>query len=200
MTARDVLRRQMRARRRQVPPFERAAASAAFARIAARTHLLRPGSKLAFYLPYGSEADPSALLILARRCGCTVFVPSIAHYRRRHMQFIRYRPGAALRANRFGIAEPTAHARAVVAARQLDIVFVPLLAVDDRGSRLGSGQGFYDRALRRVRETRRWRRPRLIGVCYQFQRVERIDAERWDVPIDAVITEHGFYPSRRGTA
>jgi 5-formyltetrahydrofolate cyclo-ligase len=44
-----------------------------------------------------------------------------------------------------------------------------------------------------LRAGRRWRRPKLIGLGYEFQRVERLAAGVWDVPLDALITEQGLY-------
>ena len=127
------------------------------------------------YLRYGSEADPSALITLARRRHCKVYVPVIRNYRRCEMAFVRYDDAAPLRRNRFGIFEPTQRAIRRSAVGWLDLVFLPLLAVDPRGSRLGSGLGFYDRALHHLRTGRRWRRPVLIGIAYEFQRVEHLE-------------------------
>lgn len=81
--------------------------------------------------------------------------------------------------------------------RRLDVILLPLVAVDARGWRLGSGAGFYDRSLAHLRYGRRWRRPRLIGVAYEFQRVAQLEPQPWDVPLDAVVTERGFYPTAR---
>jgi 5-formyltetrahydrofolate cyclo-ligase len=54
------------------------------------------------------------------------------------------------------------------------------------------GAGYYDRALwHRATRTAGWRRPRLIGIAYSIQQVERIAAQPWDVPLDLVVTERG---------
>ena len=79
-------------------------------------------------------------------------------------------------------------------ARRLDLVLVPLVAIDPRGTRLGTGAGFYDRCLQHLRAGRRWRRPKLIGLGYEFQRVAALAAAPWDVPLDALITEKDLYP------
>jgi 5-formyltetrahydrofolate cyclo-ligase len=54
------------------------------------------------------------------------------------------------------------------------------------------GAGFYDRALRpRLDRSQPFRRPRLIGIAYSVQQVERLDPAPWDVALDLVVTEQG---------
>jgi 5-formyltetrahydrofolate cyclo-ligase len=190
---RDRLRREMRSRRRAVCAAERAAAAAGIARIARRALLLRPGTRIAAYLAHGHEADLTDLIRVARRSGCRVFLPAIVDYRRRRMQFLEYRNDEPLRANRYGILEPLRERARQASLRQLDLILIPLVAVDARGARLGTGAGFYDRRLHRLRCAVRWRRPKLIGVAYDFQRVPRLDAAPWDVPLDGLITERNLY-------
>jgi len=191
---RDLLRRDMRARRRALSEETRAQATSSFASVVSRARLLRPGMRVAAYLRHGSEADPLAIVKLARRRGCSIYLPVIANYRRAQMEFVRYDEGRKLRTNRFGILEPVRVAHTRIAVRQLDLVFLPLLAIDDEGSRLGSGLGFYDRRLQHLRAGRQWRRPVLIGVAYEFQRVAHLMPEHWDVPLDGIVTESSYYP------
>ncbi|HEY7640649.1 MAG TPA: 5-formyltetrahydrofolate cyclo-ligase [Steroidobacteraceae bacterium] len=187
------LRAQLRALRRAVPMTERVSASRQFARILRSSQLLRPGRRIAVYVAHDHEADPHLIVRLARRNCCELYLPLIADYRRRRMEFRRYASDAQLRPNRYGIAEPQRVAPRI-AVRQLDLILVPLVGVDPHGTRLGSGAGFYDRCLHHLRTGRRWRRPKLIGLGYEFQRVGRLAAGAWDVPLDALITEQGLYP------
>lgn len=188
---RQRLRRDMRARRRALAVPARTDAALRFPIIASRARLLRPGLRIAFYVAHGGEADPIHLIRRARTLGCDIFLPVITDYRRNRMQFVQFAASDSLVANRYGIAEPK---RAQpVAIHTLDLVFVPLVAVDQKGARLGSGAGFYDRCLARLHPSRRWRRPKLVGLAYEFQRVAHIPAEPWDVPLDAVLTENAFY-------
>lgn len=188
------LRAEMRAKRRALSAHEQASASRQFARILRRANLLRPGRRVAVYVAHDSEADPAAIVRLARRNGCKLYLPAIADYRHRRMEFRRYARDTHLRPNRYGIAEPERGAAARIAAGHLDLVLVPLVAVDAHGTRLGTGAGFYDRCLQHLRVGRRWRRPKLIGLAYEFQRVDRLAARAWDVPLDALITQQGLYP------
>jgi 5-formyltetrahydrofolate cyclo-ligase len=191
------LRAQLRARRRAVSPAERASAARQFARILRRSHLLRPGRRIALYVAHDHEADPHLIAGLARRNGCRVYLPAIVDYRRRRMEFRLCTGDMPLRPNRFGIPEPQRTAPRI-AVRHLDLILLPLVGVDARGTRLGTGAGFYDRCLHHLRAGRRWRRPRLIGVAYEFQRVAALAAGPWDVPLDALLTEkdlHSFKSS-----
>jgi 5-formyltetrahydrofolate cyclo-ligase len=122
-----------------------------------------------------------------------LYLPAIADYRRRRMEFRRYARDTRLRPNRYGIAEPVRQGATRSAVRHLDLVLLPLVAVDSSGTRLGTGAGFYDRCLQHLRAGRRWRRPKLIGLGYEFQRVDSLAARAWDVPLDALLTEKDLY-------
>lgn len=198
---RDAMRRAIRTRRRALPPDIRALAARNFARIVAESHLLRPAMRIAAYLAFGSEADAARIITLARQRCCQVFLPVITSRRRARMRFVRCSPDTRLRRNPFGILEPAHVNCETLAPLQLDVIFVPLLAFDDMGWRLGSGGGFYDRALRHLHAERHWRRPKLIGVGYEFQRVTQLIPQRWDIPLDGVVTEQCFRrlpPTRTG--
>jgi 5-formyltetrahydrofolate cyclo-ligase len=153
---------------------------------------LRPGRRIAVYVAHDHEADPCVVVRLARRNRCELYLPAIADYRRRRMEFRRYASDPQLRANRYGIPEPD-RAAPRIAVRHLDLILVPLVAVDPRGTRLGTGAGFYDRCLHHLRRGRRWRRPKLIGLGYEFQRVGALAAGDWDVPLDALLTQKRLY-------
>lgn len=189
---REQLRREMRARRRALSDDELRRAASRFARVADHFRLLRPGRHIAAYFRHGHEADLTRLIASARRRGCVIYLPVITDYRRNRMQFHRYHIGATLTPNRYGIPEPKPGGE-VAPVRRLDLVFAPLVAFDHRGARLGSGAGYYDRSLQHLRAGRRWRRPRLIGVGYEFQRVEQLGQAPWDVPLDAVLTDKHLY-------
>jgi 5,10-methenyltetrahydrofolate synthetase len=193
LSERSQLRAQLRAQRRAVPSYERATASRQFARILRRSKLLRPGRRIAVYVAHDHEADPRMVVRLARRNRCQLYLPAIADYRRRRMEFRHYASDAQLRPNRYGIGEPQRTATRI-AVRQLDLILIPLVGVDPHGTRLGTGAGFYDRCLHHLRAGRRWRRPKLLGLGYEFQRVGGLAAGAWDVPLDALLTEQDLYP------
>jgi 5-formyltetrahydrofolate cyclo-ligase len=195
---RKAMRREMRAMRQAVPaPVRRQAASRA-ARSACRQGWLRPGRHIGLYAPMPEEFDCTALTSRALSAGCSVFLPRILHWGQRRMEFARL-TSDSMRLNRHGLAEPESECLRLVSARRLDVVFVPLVAVDPSGTRLGMGAGFYDRYFAFRQSRPGWRRPLLIGLAYDFQRVRRIERASWDVPLDAVLTEIGIFRTGRNT-
>ena len=71
----------------------------------------------------------------------------------------------------------------------LDLVLVPLVAFDDRGNRLGMGGGYYDQTFAFLSQRQHYRRPTLLGVAYEFQRLVALPVQAWDIPLDGVATE-----------
>lgn len=186
-SARRELRASLRKRRRSVSPEERLAAARQVASHVDHAFPLRAGRRVALYSPLDDELDTTPLLSLARERGCEIFLPRIDDYRATRMSFRR--ETATLTRNRFGISEPDAGQS--LGSRWFDIVFVPLVAFDTRGMRLGMGAGFYDRALAWRRARTAWRGPRLIGLAYAFQQLPSIAAAAHDVRLDAVVTQQG---------
>lgn len=192
---RTALRARLRARRRAVPAAERAAAARAVARHVSHTHWLAPHRRVALYLPMREELDCTPLIALARRRGCEILVPRIDRRRHGHMSLHPLR--GELVANRFGIPEPPG--ALPVDPRGVQVIFMPLVGFDRTGARLGMGAGYYDRllAFRRLRSA--WRGPRLVGLAYHFQEIARLAAAPHDVPLDAVVTEHGVIDCTGGS-
>ena len=106
------------------------------------------------------------------------------------LRFAPWRPGDPLVTNRFGIPEPDLSADSLLAPAEMALVVVPLLGFTRSGQRLGMGGGFYDRtfAFRRERAAPPW----LVGAAYSFQQLDSLDAQPWDVPLDAIATEREF--------
>ena len=88
---------------------------------------------------------------------------------------------------RFGIPEPAASAPSLPRDAGDVLVVVPGLAFDRRGNRLGTGKGYYDRALPEYPHATR------IGVALEVCMVDRIPVEQWDVPMHLVVTERDSY-------
>lgn len=191
-TALGRLRRQLRAERRALSRARRQAASALLARRLATLPAFQRARRIAAYWPADGEIDPLPALWRAAAAGKTCYLPVLCPQRGGHLQFAAWQPQTPLRRNRFGIVEPAVAPRHWLAPRMLDLVLLPLVGFDDAGNRLGMGGGFYDRSFAFLAQ-RRWRRPRLVGVAFDLQRVAGLPRRAWDVPLDAVVSErHGY--------
>lgn len=102
------------------------------------------------------------------------------------MEHLLWTPATILAKNRFGITEPQGGERIDPSA--LDVVFVPMLAFDAHGHRVGYGKGMYDRFLKQCRPD-----VHTIGLSL-FEPVDAIpDADAYDVPLRTVVTPEKIY-------
>ena len=139
---------------------------------------------MALFFAFDGEPDLTRLTRSAAAQRKELFVPVLT---RKTMRFARLVPRAVLKRNFFGILEPGS--AGVVDPRKLDLVLTPLVAFDSRGTRIGVGRGYYDRAFRFLRHRGAWQRPKLLGVAYEFQHVPTLDSRAWDVPLWGAVTE-----------
>ena len=143
--------------------------------------------RIAVYFGIDGEVDLRLIVEHARAGGKSIFAPVLA---RDGLRFIEIGIRGVIRRNRFGIPEPL-HGRQIDAQR-LDVVLAPLVAFDARGHRLGMGKGYYDRTFGFLRQRMRWRKPKLIGIGFDFQKVDRLVPQHWDVPLWAAVTNAGI--------
>ncbi|QLE01363.1 5-formyltetrahydrofolate cyclo-ligase [Galbibacter sp. BG1] len=93
----------------------------------------------------------------------------------------------AIKVNNYGIPEPVDGIE--VPNHKIDVVFVPLLAYDHKGNRIGYGKGFYDRFLASCKES-------VIKIGLSFFPPEKdvfTDISTEDIPVDYCVTPDGVY-------
>ena len=112
-------------------------------------------------------------------------VLSKTNFKDTSLQHIRYDSDTELYKNKFGIPEPI---RGItVDEKDIDVVFVPLLAFDSKGNRVGYGKGFYDIFLSKCRPD-----TITIGLSLFNEEVEIDDVNELDFPLDYCITPNGI--------
>ncbi|WP_455211925.1 5-formyltetrahydrofolate cyclo-ligase [Kaarinaea lacus] len=189
MNSRQLLRKRMREQRRSLSAHERKRFSKLLAKRFAKTALFRNSKHIAFYIANDGELDLLPLMKIAWRLNKRCYLPILSPPFRRHLlYFARYNEGDALIANQYAIPEPKVSPRQWCTGRRLNLVLTPLVAFDTNGNRLGMGGGYYDRTFSYLRNHRRWRRPRLVGIAYDFQQVDQLENASWDVPLSAIVT------------
>lgn len=187
MIRKQELRQELRTRRRTLSAAQQRQASHQLDIQLRQQPKLRAARHIAFYMASDGELSPRPTLLRLARQGRQCFLPCVSG---QHLEFRRYRPGQTLKRNRFNIPEPPAHRSLTRIPQQLDVILLPLVAFDAKGNRLGMGGGFYDRTLAGLKPTRR---PLLIGLAHEFQRQNQLPIQSWDVPLDGIATDKGFY-------
>ena len=160
---------------RSLTPELRAELEAELARLVL-PHLIE-ARVVAAYHPLRDEISPYALLEQLGP-GQIWALPWFA----RHDERMIWRAGPATEPSPWGVLQPAASAPPVVP----DLVIVPLVMADGEGTRIGHGQGHYDRALAHLREAG----PVFaIGIGWDAQISDApLPKDEWDVPLDAIAT------------
>ena len=128
------------------------------------------------YLPYNQEVRTVPMLEQALRDGKRVAVPKCYGD---EMRFIWMEDLSLVEKGYANIPEPIADEP--VADDETALVLMPGMVFDPQGHRIGYGGGFYDKFLAREVE-----HPTL-ALCYDFQMVEYLETEEFDIPVDKVI-------------
>ena len=141
---------------------------------------------IAAFVPFGREVDIWYLLQQIISEAKVLLLPKVD--REKHeLLFCRVNDlGFQLSKGFCGIREPVTPAENL-ANLKIDLVFVPGLAFDRSGFRLGFGRGFYDGFLKKLPEN-----TVKVGVSFQWQVVESVPVEEHDWRVDYVVTEEGI--------
>lgn len=189
---RSALRRSFRLTRKTLSSKQQADAA-----LAALTHLISQpeyinAEHIALYWAADGELDPALIASYAALEGKKIYLPVVRRTdtNRRELIFLRYQAGQNMAINHFGIPEPLADAE-TIAANKLDLILVPLVAIDKRGNRLGMGGGFYDFTFN-FKQTTPTAKPCLIGFSHHFQLMDDFAPDAWDVPMDAWLSDEDF--------
>ncbi|MAM71528.1 MAG: 5-formyltetrahydrofolate cyclo-ligase [Gammaproteobacteria bacterium] len=189
------IRKKIRQLRRSIPPQAQADAARSVCSAILQDPDFQAAQSLAFYQAFDGEIDPQLLMQEALQAGKNCYLP-VLDKNLPQLLFAQYQPDTKLLANKFGITEPPLYPNNTLSPENLDIIFLPLVAFDTAGTRLGMGQGFYDRTLATVhREAgdNSGKTPKLIGLGHECQRVERLERAEWDVPLDMIVTDQTVY-------
>jgi 5-formyltetrahydrofolate cyclo-ligase len=187
-TIRQLKRRQ----RRELPARVQQQHSQALCQNIIKQKYYRNSQHIACYLANDGEIDPEQLIEHAHFAGKKVYLPILSPLKN-SLYFAPYQPGDKLKLNRFNIPEPICQPSDWRKASQLDLLLLPLVAFDTQGNRVGMGAGFYDRSLAYLQHRRLWRKPVLAGLAHEIQKVEQLQNQSWDIPLNYIVTEETIY-------
>lgn len=147
---------------------------------------------IACYVNKGSEVDTRPLIRRSLDIGKRVLVP-VVKKGDIDLFFAEIKNlGTELAPGTFGILEPKPESLHPESLDAADLLFVPGIAWDKDGYRLGWGRGYFDRVLKNLPA-----HTRSAGLAFNLQLVNHIPRDQFDLPVDMVITESRVIRCRR---
>ena len=184
MKTKAELRREAAQKRSRMQPEEREKASALIAQRLFSMKEWQEAERVFLYYGCGDEVKTEEIIDSALSSGKQVFLPKVTSSEK--MVFIRVTsraegviPGA------YGIPEP--EDKGLYEEDPPDLIVIPCVAVDEKGSRIGHGKGYYDRWLRGHEELTR------VCLAFECQIVDCFRPDDTDIRMDAVLTEKRLF-------
>ncbi|SFN07885.1 5-formyltetrahydrofolate cyclo-ligase [Izhakiella capsodis] len=181
---RQAIRTHIRHLRRAIGDDQQQKAAELAAEHALALPLVQQARNVAVFFSVDGEINTRPLIARLWHEKKQVYLPVLHPFSPGQLLFLRYGVDTPLRFNRLGIPEPPLDIQYLLPLDNLDVLFVPLVAFDRLGQRLGMGGGFYDRTLQN------WRQHGFypLGLAHDCQFVEQLPNASWDIPLPAIIT------------
>lgn len=179
------LRSQSLRARREMNADQRAVASQNICNRVTSTREFMSANFIACYLPMRDEVDTRIIIERGWRANKRIFVPIITN--KGEMFFREIRPDTTLVRNSMSIWEPNTGEE--ISPRALQLVITPTVAFDSEKHRIGMGGGYYDRCFSFLRHRKTWFKPKLVGVAFNCQKIEKISPNIWDIRLYQLFSE-----------
>lgn len=150
------------------------------------------------FISFGNEVDTKELIISSLDLQKNIYAPRVCD---KNMDFYRVYNLYDLVTSKFGVSEPIAHPNNLFILnedrlRENTIMIIPGLAFDNMGNRLGYGRGYYDEYLSRDYAKDFVK----IAVAYDFQIIDEVPTDEYDVPVDYIVTPTKYIQTRGSEA
>ncbi|WWO97927.1 MAG: 5-formyltetrahydrofolate cyclo-ligase [Candidatus Dasytiphilus stammeri] len=179
---RKLIRQHIRHLRQNLSLLDQQKSAVQISQIAINFRPVFQAKNIAIFASFDGEIDTDPLIKQLWKLNKKVGLPVINNVNQ--ILFMQYTSVSLMILNRFNIPEPLFDFSKILPLETLDIIFVPLVAFDALGNRLGMGGGYYDRLL----QNRDFYKFLCIGLAHDFQQVAAIPITTWDVPLKALIT------------
>lgn len=203
VSAKEALRKVMTLRRDELSGEERSKRSEQACKFASEVMNRFQLQSMMIYVPFRSELDSRPLVEWAWKQGIQVIVPRSLP-QDRSMELYKLQAWNELIPGAYGIPEPDPLRSQKWNRPGPDIIWVPGLAFDRKGGRLGYGGGYYDRLSDRLsqgaQDNAQISEPLWMGIGYEVQVLEHIPMEEHDRVLDGLVTELGHSATARPAA
>lgn len=143
-------------------------------------------NKFLLYSSFGNEVPTNRLIQFLLSEGRRVFLPKCDTDKLTFEAVEIIANQTQYQLNKYGIIEPAGNDNSIK-SNKIECAIIPGVAFDTRCNRIGFGAGYYDKFLNNNKNIYK------IGICYDFQVVDLIDSELYDIGMDMVITEKNTY-------
>ena len=131
------------------------------------------------YYPVNFEIDILHIFKELEMKGIQLCLPSIK--KNNEMDYYSWSTKNLLKLNKYGIPEPEQIKKVIP-----DIIFVPMVAFDNRLFRIGYGGGYYDRYIGKISNKKNLLK---VGIAHSCQKINRVPTNNYDKKLDIIITE-----------
>ena len=142
------------------------------------------GKVIALYSATRNEVETEPLFTYLKDQAKTLVFPRNYSVPHKKLKFYTVSSLSELKRGKFGILEPEENPQKEVQLSDIHVYFIPGVAFDVMGNRIGYGSGYYDRALSFIGH-----KTLKIGLVYDFQVMEKVVYQKHDVAMDKVVTE-----------
>lgn len=155
---------------------------------------IQKATHIAIFISIDGEINTNLLIQTLLLMNKIIYLPKLPSLNSQYLSFVQYNLSIPLIRNRLNIYEPKHNTCTSISPKILDILFIPLVAFDEQGNRLGMGGGFYDKILNnwgnKIKDT-----CVCIGLGYDFQKIPThfLPVEPWDVKLSKIITPSNLY-------
>lgn len=136
------------------------------------------------YISFNNEVDTHPLATWCLANGKTVIAPYCLQNQRKIIPFEINNLTNDLTKSTFGVMEPKHNILKQAIMCDIDLIIVPGVIFDIHGNRIGFGAGYYDRFLSNKTKT-----TTIIGIAYDYQIIDSVPTDKYDIPMDFIITE-----------
>ena len=142
--------------------------------------------QVSIFQPYNNEIDTNNLITVLFSKKISISLPCIDEDSNQ-MIFRELKEGEELVKGKYGILEPSDKNKVIIPS----VLFIPLLAFDDNGNRLGYGGGYYDKYIEELENNENMSIK--IGVGYSFQKINEVPNNSMDKKLNWILTEKYLY-------
>lgn len=136
------------------------------------------------YISFNKEVDTYPLATWCLANGKTVIAPYCIQPTRQIIPYKINNLTSDLIKSTFGVMEPNHNLLDKVNIEDIDLIIVPGVVFDNDCNRIGFGAGYYDRFLLKKLES-----TLTIGIAYDYQIIDKVPTDKYDIPLDFIITE-----------